>query len=211
MDLGGPQWVAKSRLVDLGVERSFGLRVPGSLETAMMGCPWPCRSSTSRSSASSNSYARRQPDGTDPALEVVMLSTTLPLRRQVSPPALRRADRALLAALSRPFLGFLGCRRNRFFAQPETLLGGQRDLARRTSAHPGPPGRPTRPAGTVALVIRLAQVNPIRGCRCRRRPPVGPPTRGRSRTPGTTVCLAHARGNAEREPPPSTSPELRRR
>lgn len=57
-------------------------------------------------------------------------------------------------------------RRNRFFVQPETLLRWHRDLVRRkwTYAHRRP-GRPTLPAGTVSLVLLLAQENPTWGYR----------------------------------------------
>lgn len=90
------------------------------------------------------------------AIEVVML------RRQVDRPALRPSDRALLAGLSR----LLGCRRlGRFFVQPETLLRWHRDLVRRRWTYPRRPGRPSLPAGTVQIILRLAGENPIWGYR----------------------------------------------
>ena len=73
------------------------------------------------------------------------------LRRQVVRPALRPADRAVLAGLSRLLSA---ARRGRFFVQPETLLRWHRDLVRQkwTYAHRRP-GRPGIPAGTVSLVL----------------------------------------------------------
>src|ERR1019366_1422753 len=79
------------------------------------------------------------------------------LRRQVVRPALHPTDRAVLAGLSRLLSA---ARRGRFFVQPETLLRWHRDLERRkrTSADRRP-GRPALPAGTVSLVLRLANEN----------------------------------------------------
>ncbi len=84
------------------------------------------------------------------------------LRRQVARPALRPSDRALFAGLSR-----LLCRRRlgRFFVQPETLLRWHRDLVRRRWIHPHRSGRPSVPAGTVEIVLRLARENPTWGYR----------------------------------------------
>jgi putative transposase len=57
-------------------------------------------------------------------------------------------------------------RRKRFFVQPETLLRWHRELVRRTWTFSyRPPGRPAIPAGTVALVLRLARENPTWGYR----------------------------------------------
>ena len=85
------------------------------------------------------------------------------LRRQVARPALRPADRALLAGLSRSLRR--ECQ-GRFFVQPETLLRWHRDLVRRRwtySRHRS--GRPGLPAGTVQLVLHLASENPAWGYR----------------------------------------------
>ncbi len=73
------------------------------------------------------------------AIEVVMLRHEVAvLGRQVSRPALRPSDRALLAGLSR----LLGRRlRGRFFVQPETLLRWHRDLVRRRWTYPHRSGR----------------------------------------------------------------------
>ena len=98
------------------------------------------------------------------ASEVVMLRHEVSvLRREVARPALRPADRALLAGLSR----FLTReRRDRFFVQPETLLRWHRDLVRhRWTYSRQRPGRPGLPGGTVQLVLRLASENPTWGYR----------------------------------------------
>jgi transposase len=98
------------------------------------------------------------------ATEVIMLRHELSvLRRQVARPALRPADGALLAGLSR----FLRPeRRGRFFVRPETLLRWHRDLLRRRWTYSGQrPGRPGLPAGAVQLVLRLAKENPAWGYR----------------------------------------------
>ena len=98
------------------------------------------------------------------AIEVVMLRHEVSvLRRQVARPALRPADRALLAGLSR----FLTPeRRGRFFVRPETLLRWHRDLVRRRWTYSRQrSGRPGVPAGTVQLVLRLANENPTWGYR----------------------------------------------
>ena len=97
------------------------------------------------------------------AVEVVMLRHEVAvLRRQVVRPALRSSDRALLAGLSR----HLGHRRlGRFFVQPETLLRWHRDLVRRKWTYAHHPGRPSIPAGTVAIILQLARENPTWGYR----------------------------------------------
>jgi len=102
-------------------------------------------------------------DNEELAIEVVMLRHEVAvLRRQVDRPALRPSDRALLAGLSR----LLGRRRlGRFFVQPETLLRWHRDLVRRRWTYSRRPGRPSVPAGTVQIILRLAGENPIWGYR----------------------------------------------
>jgi len=97
------------------------------------------------------------------AIEVVILRHEVAvLRRQVARPKLRPDDRALLAGLSR----LLGRgRRRRFFVQPETLLRWHRDLVRRRWTYPRRSGRPSVPAGTVGIVLRLARENPTWGYR----------------------------------------------
>ena len=67
------------------------------------------------------------------AIEVVMLRHEVSvLRRQVARPALRPADRAVLAGLSRLLSAVC---RGRFFVQPETLLRWHRDLVKRRWTH----------------------------------------------------------------------------
>src|SRR5579875_797246 len=101
---------------------------------------------------------------TDLAVEIVMLRHEVAvLRRQVHRPALKPADRAVLAGLSR----LLHRRRlGGFFVQPTTLLRWHRDLVakRWTYAH-GSLGRPSLGQGTTALVLRLAKENPNWGYR----------------------------------------------
>ena len=99
----------------------------------------------------------------DLAIEVVMLRHEVAvLRRQVVRPALRPPDRALLAGLGRLLDRR---RRGRFFVQPETLLRWHRDLVRRRWTYARRPGRPGIPAGTVAIILRLARENPTWGYR----------------------------------------------
>jgi putative transposase len=49
--------------------------------------------------------------------------------------------------------------------QPETLLRWHRDLIRRRWTYARRPGRPGIPAGTVAIILRLARENPTWGYR----------------------------------------------
>jgi hypothetical protein len=71
----------------------------------------------------------RRGDADDLAIEVIVLRHEVAvLKRQVARPALRPADRALLAGLSR-LMTRAGC--GRFFVQPETLLRWHRELVRR--------------------------------------------------------------------------------
>src|SRR5579875_2294949 len=101
---------------------------------------------------------------TDLAVEIVMLRHEVAvLRRQVHRPALKPADRAVLAGLSRLLprhrLGHL-C------VQPTTLLRWHRDLVAKRWTYPhGRPGRPPIAEGTTAVVLRLAKENPNWGYR----------------------------------------------
>ena len=80
------------------------------------------------------------------------------LRRQARQPKLTRADRALLAALSRslPRVAWAG-----FAVKPETLLRWHRQLVARrwTYAH-RKPGRPPLESPRRALILRLGRENP---------------------------------------------------
>ncbi len=100
----------------------------------------------------------------DLAIEIVILRHEVAvLRRQVDRPALRPADRAVLAGLSRLLPRE---RRAGFFVQPDTLLRWHRDLVRRRWTYPHRrSGRPVVPAGTATLVVRLARENPTWGYR----------------------------------------------
>src|SRR5664280_2305173 len=105
----------------------------------------------------------RNSDCHDLAIEIVVLHHEVAvLRRQVVRPALRPPDRALLAGLSRLLHRQL---RSRFFVQPETLLRWHRDLVRRKWIYAHRPGRPSIPAGTVSIVLRLARENSTWGYR----------------------------------------------
>jgi len=97
-------------------------------------------------------------DHEDLAIELVVLRHEVAvLRRQVARPALQPSDRALLTVLSR----LLGRRRlGQLFVQPETLIRWHRDLVRRRWTYPHRRGRPSVPAGTVEIVLRLATENP---------------------------------------------------
>ena len=102
-------------------------------------------------------------DHEDLAIELVVLRHEVAvLRRQVARPALQPSDRALLTVLSR----LLGRRRlGQLFVQPETLIRWHRDLVRRRWTYPHRRGRPSVPAGTVEIVLRLATENPTWGYR----------------------------------------------
>jgi len=92
-------------------------------------------------------------------LEILVLRHELAiLRRQARQPKLTRADRTLLAALSRslPLVGWAG-----FSVKPETLLRWHRQLVARrwTYAHRAP-GRPPLELSLRTLILRLARENP---------------------------------------------------
>jgi putative transposase len=105
----------------------------------------------------------RHCDADDFAIEVVMLRHEVAvLRRQVARPALRPADRALLAGFTRILAR---AKLGRFFVQPDTLIRWHRELVRRNWTYPKTTGRPKIPPGTVRLVVRLAKENPTWGYR----------------------------------------------
>ena len=86
------------------------------------------------------------------------------LRRQVSRPRLRPADRAVLAALS---AALPRMRWSVFFVQPKTLLRWHRELVARKWTYPAtkPPGRPPTAQVVRELVRRFATENPDWGYR----------------------------------------------
>jgi hypothetical protein len=97
-------------------------------------------------------------------LEILVLRHELAiLRRQTARPSLTRADRALLAALSRSLPRPVWAR---FPVKPETLRRWHRQLVARrwTYAHPGP-GRPPLEPSLRATILRLASENPHWGYR----------------------------------------------
>jgi putative transposase len=92
-------------------------------------------------------------------LEIVVLRHQLAiLRRRVARPALRRGDRAFLAAWSRRVPRQ---RWSSFFVTPDTLRRWHRRLVARRWTYPArQPGRPPIGAETRELVLRLARENP---------------------------------------------------
>ena len=92
-------------------------------------------------------------------LEILVLRHELAiLRRQTSRPRLTRADRALLASLSRSLARPAWAV---FPIKPETLLRWHRQLiARRWTYSHRPPGRPPLERSLRELILRLAEENP---------------------------------------------------
>jgi putative transposase len=92
-------------------------------------------------------------------LEILVLRHELAiLRRQASRPKLTRADRALLASLSRPLARPAWAV---LPVKPETVLRWHRQLiARRWTYAHRPPGRPPLERSLRELILRLADENP---------------------------------------------------
>jgi putative transposase len=92
-------------------------------------------------------------------LEILVLRHELAiLRRQAARPRLTRADRALLAAVSRPFPRAAW---PSFPVKPETLLCWHRQLVARRWTYPHrKPGRPPLERSLRTLILRLARENP---------------------------------------------------
>lgn len=102
--------------------------------------------------------------GRSKELEILVVRHELAvLRRRAARPRLTRADRALLAALSRslPRAAWTS-----FPVKPETLLRWHRQLrARRSTYPPRAPGRPPIESSLRSLILRLADENPHWGYR----------------------------------------------
>ncbi len=110
-------------------------------------------------------------------MEILVLRHELAiLRRQAARPKLTRADRALLASLSRSLSRPAWAV---FPVKPETLLRWHRQLiARRWTYSHRPPGRPPLERELRELIVRLADENPHWGLQTDRRRAEGPRRRG---------------------------------
>src|SRR5258708_22151676 len=89
--------------------------------------------------------------------EILVLRQQLSvLARTARPPRTSWAERALTAALARLLPKQ---RRMGLLITPRTLLRWHRDLITRTWTQPSTPGRPSKPAGLRALILKMAREN----------------------------------------------------
>jgi putative transposase len=106
---------------------------------------------------------RRRSDAANEVEILVLRHELAVLRRQVTRPSCRPADRVFLAALARALP------RERWgsvFVRPETIRRWHRSLLARRWTYPHrPPGRPATDAALRALIVRLAHENPGWGYR----------------------------------------------
>jgi putative transposase len=99
--------------------------------------------------------------GTAKDVELLVLRREVAVMRRVNPkPRLDWADRALFAALIRPFPKHLRAHR---LVTPGTVLRWHRRLVAAKWRQPRPPRRPPIPAELVELILRLARDNPSWG------------------------------------------------
>jgi putative transposase len=104
-----------------------------------------------------------RPSGSKEVEILVLRHELAVLRRQATRPQLTRADRALLALLSRSLSRAAW---TNFSVKPETLLRWHRQLvARRWTCRHRRPGRPPLDSSLRALILRLARENPHWGYR----------------------------------------------
>jgi hypothetical protein len=153
---------------------------------------WRSASSTDSSDASSSSSGSTARISVSKDAEILVLRHQLAvLRRQVARPRFTWSDRALIATLAKlvPRERWAA-----FLVTPETILRWHRALVRRRWTYPNRrPGRPSLPAETVELIVRLAEEKPALGL---------PAHRGRAEETGRHG-LQDERRHHPAPPPPS--------